>query len=264
MKGNEKGYGCPWFNYPGGMKRNAYCGLCTECIKTCANDNMTFKSRIFGQDLLKEGHMDEAFKSFIMLGAVFVYTIAYFGWWEFWKDISHVIEGALITDPLRLDRLLMFATFLWGLTLVVVPGVHLGVTWLSKKAANAKEVPLKKLFIDYAYALVPISLAGWIAFMLYLIMIQGSLIVAIISDPFGWGWDLFGTTNFPWKPYFTGWVPYIMLFIFLTGAALSTRLGWKISLKTFGTKDKALRAMMPLTIFLIGVTSAFTYLYVMP
>lgn len=264
MKGNEKGWGCPWFLYPGGLERNAYCGLCTECIKGCYYDNMTFKTRIFGQDLLKEGHMDEAFKSFIMIGSVFVYTIAYFGWWDFWKDVSRVIQGVLLTDLFRWDRLGIFATFLWGTTLAVVPGIHLGFAWLSKKAADAKEVSLKKLFVDYAYALVPISLAGWIAFMVYLVMIQGSLIIAIISDPLGWGWDLFGTGSYPWKPFFTGWIPYIAMLLFLAGGVLTTRLGWKISLRNFGTKEKALRAMVPMTIFFIGITWAFLYLYVMP
>ncbi len=264
MKGDERGYGCPWFLYPGGNERNAYCGLCTECIKTCYYDNMTFKTRIFGKDLLHEAHMDETFKVFIMTGSVFVYTIAYFGWWDYWKEISTVIEGVLLTDPIWWDRLGIFATFLWGTTLVVVPGIHLGFTWLSKIAANAKEVPLKKLFMNYAYALIPISLAGWIGFMLYLIMTQGSLIIALISDPFGWGWDLFGTADYPWKPFFTWWIPYITMLLFLIGSVLTTRLAWRISLQNFGTKEKALRAMVPMGIFFIGITWALAYLYVMP
>ena len=38
--GNSCGYGCPWMVYPGKLERNAACGLCTECIKTCTEDNI--------------------------------------------------------------------------------------------------------------------------------------------------------------------------------------------------------------------------------
>jgi hypothetical protein len=100
--------------------------------------------------------------------------------------------------------------------------------------------------------------------MLYMIMINGSYIVALASDPLGWGWDLLGTADYHWRPYFTGLLPYILLIIFLAGAVLTTYVGWKISLENFATRNKALRAMMPMTLFFIAITSGFIFLYVMP
>lgn len=263
IKGNDKGYSCPWFQYPGGMKRNAYCGLCTECIKTCANDNMTFKTRTFGLDLLKKRKMDEAYKSFIMLGSVFVYSIAYFAWFGEFKDISHVIQGLFISDPWRLDRLMWFVLLLLGATLFLMPTVHYVFAWLTKKFGGETKKSVKELFVDYSYALVPLGMAGWIGFMLYMIMINGSYIVALASDPLGWGWDLLGTADYHWRPYFTGLLPYILLMIFLAGTVLTTYVGWKISLENFVSRGKALKAMMPMTLFFIAITSGFVYLYVM-
>src|SRR5450756_659809 len=38
--GNEKGYGCPWLVFPAALDKNTYCGMCTECLKTCSLDNV--------------------------------------------------------------------------------------------------------------------------------------------------------------------------------------------------------------------------------
>jgi plastocyanin len=38
--GGPGGWACPWKQYIGTMKRNNYCGLCTECIKSCPKDNV--------------------------------------------------------------------------------------------------------------------------------------------------------------------------------------------------------------------------------
>lgn len=40
------------------------------------------------------------------------------------------------------------------------------------------------------------GLLAWIAFSVPLIFVNGSYIISVISDPFGWGWNLFGTADF--------------------------------------------------------------------
>ena len=40
MRGNEDGYGCPWYTWPGSSDSNLTCGLCTECYKACPSDNI--------------------------------------------------------------------------------------------------------------------------------------------------------------------------------------------------------------------------------
>ena len=36
----ESGYGCPWYTWPGSADSNLYCGLCTECFKSCPEGNV--------------------------------------------------------------------------------------------------------------------------------------------------------------------------------------------------------------------------------
>jgi len=40
MRGNAKGFGCPWYTWPGSADSNLYCGLCSECYKTCPEGNV--------------------------------------------------------------------------------------------------------------------------------------------------------------------------------------------------------------------------------
>ena len=39
MAGAE-GFGCPWYTWPGSADSNLYCGLCSECYKSCPEDNV--------------------------------------------------------------------------------------------------------------------------------------------------------------------------------------------------------------------------------
>lgn len=40
MRGGEKGFGCPWYTWPGSADSNLYCGLCSECYKACPEGNI--------------------------------------------------------------------------------------------------------------------------------------------------------------------------------------------------------------------------------
>ena len=40
MRGGDEGFGCPWYTWPGSADSNLYCGLCSECFKSCPEDNV--------------------------------------------------------------------------------------------------------------------------------------------------------------------------------------------------------------------------------
>ncbi len=237
-----------------GMDRNIYCGMCTECLKACPHDNISLRTRFFGKDLLKHRKMDEAYKSFIMLGAGLLFATIFFGWWGNLKELADPLESTLLQLPLNWSEWGLYVLLVWSSMLVVLPGIHLLFCWLAKVVVKAREVPLKKLFVDYAYCLIPIGLAVWMSFGIGLLMVQGSMVVSSISDPLGWGWDLFGTADFPWTPFAPHLVPFIQAAFLFIGLAGGTYVGWKLSLQNFGTPGKALKAMVPIVVFLLGLT----------
>lgn len=40
MRGGAEGFGCPWYTWPASSDSNLYCGLCTECYKSCPEENI--------------------------------------------------------------------------------------------------------------------------------------------------------------------------------------------------------------------------------
>src|SRR5579875_1144581 len=40
MRGGTRGYGCPWYTWPGSADSNLTCGLCSECYKACPSGNV--------------------------------------------------------------------------------------------------------------------------------------------------------------------------------------------------------------------------------
>jgi hypothetical protein len=187
--GNAKGYGCPWLVYPGKLARNTYCGLCFECLKTCPKDNLTLGLRPFGSDLwvAKVRRLDEAYKAFIMLGCALVYSVVLlgpWGWMKSWANLDTVPHWGL------------YASGLWMFTLLLLPGLFWFATTFARRLSN-QPTSHRTLFVAYAYTLVPLGLAAWIAFSLGFVLTNGSYALAVISDPFGWGWNLFGTADTP-------------------------------------------------------------------
>ena len=54
----------------------------------------------------------------------------------------------------------------------------------------------RSLAPDFVLSLVPIALVYAIAHYFSLFVIQGQYMIPLLSDPFGKGWDLFGTAGF--------------------------------------------------------------------
>ena len=254
-RGSEKGYGCPWMEYPGTLERNAYCGMCTECIKVCPTGNIALNLRPFGADLLAPvRHLDESYKGFIMLAAALVYSTVMLGPWGWIKSYANLGSGDL-------SHYLLYVTGLLSMTLIVGPALFLLAAGVAKLLAGPSKVSLKELFVGFGYTTVPMGLMGWVAFSFSFVLVSGSYVLPVISDPFGWGWNLFGTAHIPWTPIVPQILPYLQVPTLLAGLVFSILLGDHIAREKFETHAQARRAVIPVAVLLTGVTLLFMWLY---
>ena len=246
--GSEQGFGCPWLVFPGSLTRNTYCGLCTECLKSCSMNNVAINLRPPGADLFvaKGRRMDEAYKAFIMLTCALAYSAILLGPWGLLKDAANMA---------RLEWWLIYAAGFLALNLVIVPGVFFATAWLSRRWAALHQIKTKALFMDFAYTLVPLGLAAWIAFSLGFVLVNISYALPVIADPFGWGWNLFGLRDVPWTPLFPALVPYLQAPVLLAGLAFSIHTTWRIAQEA--TRTRTLQAALPVTGFLTLATLGF-------
>ncbi|HEX7567773.1 MAG TPA: 4Fe-4S binding protein, partial [Anaerolineaceae bacterium] len=216
--GSEAGYGCPWDVFPGGLTKNTYCGLCMECLRTCPYDNIAINARPFSADLAKPStRMDEAFKAFIMLGAAMIYAGVFLGPWGTLKLAAYSVGSTA-----WFGYSLAFLAFIFGL----LPILFLGTVWIGKALTKATTT-LKKTFMAFATALVPLGLMFWVAFSLSFVLTNAAYIVSSLSDPFGWGWNLFGSVAMPWQPYLTSMLLPLQTLVLVGGLLWTTNTARK-------------------------------------
>jgi hypothetical protein len=256
LAGTECSYGCPWLVYPGTLQRNAYCGLCGECLRGCSKDNIALNVRPVGSDLLVAGErrLDEAYKALIMLSCALLYSVVLLGPWGWLKNLANMRSVA---------EWGLYALGFLTVALFLIPGCFLAITTLSRRLGGLR-TPLTRLFADYAYGLVPLGLAGWVAFTLSFVLVNGSYAVPVLSDPFGWGWNLLGTADFPWQPFLMQVLPALQVATLLAGLAFSILIAYRIALQnsvgSYAT-HRAWWATLPVALFMGAVTLAFFRLY---
>ncbi len=256
IRGSERGWACPWNIYMGKLDRNNYCGLCFECVKSCPHDNIGLFARPFATSDVEIRGYDEVWKACIMLVLAFSYSVVLLGPWGRLKDWANISE---------MHSWRGFSVFAGSqalLALVVFPGLYYLSIRLAKWYAGADTVPTKELFLRYSYMLVPMGLLAWIAFSVPLLMVNGSYILSVISDPLGWGMNLLHTADFPWTPFHPAAVPFIQVPILLAGLYYGLKGLRKAGGQLFTDRAQLNRSLMPPAVLLLGITAVLLKLFI--
>jgi len=251
--GGPDGWACPWKQYLGTMKRNNYCGLCTECIKSCPKDNVGVFIRPFGSDRLLKGYA-EMFNVVIMLVVAIAFSITMGGPWSVVKDAANVTESREIVP------FLIYLASIWGAALLVFPGIFVLVARLANRLAGSR-VNNRTLTLRLAYILVPIGIFAWIAFSLPMLMVNYSYILNVLSDPLGLGWNLFGTANYPYRPFLPEWIPLIQGLILMAGLYFGLSRGYLAIKDIISNSVLRTRAMIFPSILTLLIVNIFLKLY---
>lgn len=228
--GSADGYGCPWSVFPGGLTKNTYCGMCVECLRTCPRDNVAINLRPPGIDLLQPSgrRLDEAFKALIMLGSAMAYSLVMLGPWGAIKSAAYSV-GAMAW----VEYAAAFVIWVFG----VLPGAFLLAVLAGRRLNRPAVCSTRRAFASFACALVPLGLAAWIAFSLAFVFANVSYLWPVLSDPLGWGWNLFGAAGIGWTPYFMQGVPALQVVVLLGGllwASITARqIAVELKLRTY-------------------------------
>lgn len=252
--GNEFGWACPWFLNVATLDRNNLCGLCMECLKSCRSDNIGLFTRPLFSDTRMRGY-DEAWKAFIMLALAFVYAIVLQGPWGVlrnWANVSATGDWQGFS---------LFAGAVWVTSLVILPAVWAFAVYLSRTMSGSGIFSWKKTFVGYSYVLVPLGLFSWIAFSVPLVMVNGSYLLSIISDPLGRGWNLFGTATMHWTPFYPEYAVYLQILLLIAGLWYSLKKGFEIAKAMFSDERQAFRSFVPIAALCILLTIGFLKLF---
>jgi ferredoxin len=252
--GTDDAWACPWQQRPNKLNRNNYCGFCMECLKACPHEKMTIRARPFCTDD-KIDKYDEAWKAFIMVTLAMVYSVVLLGPWGALK------EWANISEMWNWTGFAIYTGSIWFTCLVGMPALWVLASWLGKLLSGTDAVSVKEIFLRYSYLLVPLGLMAWIAFSVPLIMINGSYVLSTLSDPMGWGWDLFGTADISWKPIYPEYMIYVQIPLLLFGLGYSLKCGYMIAQTLYAGTVQAVLSLIPVGVLCTGITIAFLTLF---
>jgi len=245
LKGNEAGYPCPTGQYLKVMDSNTYCIMCAECFRTCPHDNVAFNVRPFAADLTTtpKARKDEAYLALILFALTAFHGLTMT---PVWKNFVRSIQSAFSVGELSAFSIGMTLS----LTLPIL--VYTAFVWLSKRVSGDKLKSLAHLFVQYAYGLIPIALFYHLAHNVEHFFMESQNLLVLLSDPFGYGWNLLGTAN--WRPapmlnLETVWFMQVSLIII--GHVFGIVIAHKHAYRIFEHRRAAIKSQLPMIALMI-------------
>jgi hypothetical protein len=156
-------------------------------------------------------------------------------------------------------------TFSLLFSLIIFFVIYMVSMFLVKKITQSK-LTVNDLALKFAFTLIPIAFVYNVAHYFTLILIQGQSIIPILSDPFGYGWNLFGTaeyvTNLSVLNMNIIWHAQVALI--LLGHIVGVYLAHVVALDTFSSHKKALVSQIPMLILMVAFTMIGLWILALP
>jgi polyferredoxin len=246
--GNTKGWACPYGLNVGAIKENSDCGLCLECLRSCTYNNVSLYKRPLASEKGTR-NLSEAWMTMAIFTISIIYSILYLGPWPIVRDFVNIL------DKHNWGLFGIYSLIMWISVLVLVPGIVYLLSIAGIKSSESN-IPTRQLFLEYAGSLLPFGMLNWIAFVIPMLFVNITFIVQSVSDPFGWGWDFFGTANTPWHQFIPQFIPWLQAAAVVSGLFLSLRNLKRSKLTSGLLKMQLLKINLPISIFLTCVAVA--------
>ena len=187
----------------------------------------------------------------VMLGSVAFDGLSRATWWQ---DQLYELEARYIVEsPTKADLVALGFGVLGLLVAVAAIGLLYALAILGAKAIGHTDLPLAGAFVG---SLIPIALAYAVAHYFTLLVETGQDAVYLASDPFGKGWDLFGTADFgPKRNVFSAnMIWYVQVGVLVTGHVLGLVLAHDRAISLFSSSRTAVRTQYAMLALMVLYT----------
>ena len=228
------------------------CVNCYACFKRADPGERQLLLRPFAAGLLRDERVSLSMIAFILL------------------MLSNILfDGFMATTPwVKLTAFLYFQfPDLGGIRLALIRtfgllgfwvlflSIYTTVCWLMA-AASGWRLSVREAAVSFAYPLVPIALAYHLAHYLSYLLIQGQLIIPLLSDPFGYGWNLLGTAGYQVDIAVVGarFAWYTAVIAIVTGHVVAVYLAHRTATRVEHDRRYAVRSQYPMTALMVVYT----------
>jgi polyferredoxin len=248
---------CPTQLFPSKLSENSYCTLCTECVRSCPHENIGINLRPVGQDLFSRHKFkwDESMLAIVLLSMTSFHGLTMT---PQWLRMNEVLRGHTGLGPTLTFTILMTL-------MLILPLLLFWVASTCARAFAATKRTTGEIFKAFAYSLIPIALFYHIAHNCMHFFMEAPHLYPLLSDPFGWGWDLFGTASKTYPPLLsltTIW--YLQVGLIVAGHVFGVVLADRYAKHLFSDSKMIFRSLIPLIVVMILYSSCSIWLVMQP
>jgi hypothetical protein len=229
--------------------------------------------RPYGVGLLVEKPVSQSMMVFVL----FMLSVVTFDGFMATPAWVSIVEWALYSEYIR--PVLLFLQALVGdavaaittLGLISFPLLFVSVFYvvchlMGLAAGMSAPITVNSLAGYFVLTLIPIALAYHLAHYLSFLLIVGQYIIPLISDPFGVGWDLFGT-----KHYFVDigivnarfvWITSVIVIVL--GHIVAVYLSHVMAQRVFKQTRAVLLSQIPMLLLMVGYTMVSLWILAQP
>ena len=187
----------------------------------------------------------------------------------FWKVIFPGLTPLITLIGVKPLEVAPSLYYVWQWTMLALsPLVYYGIyrlfIWLTKIVMRS-EMSVGQLACHFALSLIPIAFVYHASHYFALLLTEGPNIVARVSDPFGFGWNLFGTASKDLSiipP--AGLVWHTQVWLILVGHIVSVYVAHAQALRLFPSRARALRSQLPMLVLMVILTSLGLWILSLP
>lgn len=243
-------------------EHNGVCIDCYACFARAKPNQREWNLRPFAVGLFQSETLSLSETVFVLL---LLATVTFDGflatplWVGMEAALQEVVSG-LGNGGLRVIR-----TF----GLLVFPLLFLEIYFLVSVCmalASKKRLAAVRLARVFALSLVPIAIAYHMAHYFSFLLIQGQSIIPLVSDPFGWGWNLFGSAGYRVNIGVVGarfgW--YMAVITIVVGHIIAVYVAHRVAMCTLRDQTLALRSQYPMLALMVGYTVVSLWILAQP
>jgi len=184
----------------------------------------------------------------------------------FWREIYPPL-ASLIAQP-YLFFVDMYYYWQWAMLFLspfLYLAIYLAFIWLMKRVVRS-ELSIRTLALEFALTLVPIAFVYHVTHYYTLLVGTAPALVPQASDPFGWGWNLFGTAREAAAPVVVpaDFVWHSQVALILVGHVVSVYLAHLRALQLFPRARQALWSQVPMLVLMVAFTTAGLWILSLP
>jgi hypothetical protein len=186
-----------------------------------------------------------------------------------WAAVADMLLAKSPSGAFETAHYAVLASILLCAAPLLFGAAFFGVIAVMSKIAygvGAAKRPVADLAGQFVLSLVPITIAYHLAHYLSFFLLAGQFTIPLASDPFGYGWDLLGTSLYriDLSVINARTVWYVAVAAIVAGHMIAVWLSHEMAFQVFGDATAARRSQYPMMALMVGYTMISLWILAQP